>query len=351
MRENIVKHTLTLFGLLSVLFFSCTETPKKEVKETLDKSIVNIDSNKVNELKNKHELDQFRIEKLKEYGDSINTYFQTFGWGTDDYKFKCKIDTVINEKNICYEYKIGIPFNIYEFETNEGATDYFNELMTIELVSGFGINKRPNHILVDSNKVFWLKMEHPFGHRMKDIKSIFRKVFEFYPASTNLDSISGFNYCRRCNSTDTTLNEIYGKWYANGFIEIDTIEYVKQASYNGVIKSKIDTMMLFITKDSIALNNDKYFYNIPWARELPDAKYYWKYRFISPEFGIEKNRLTLEFRKKVKQLQNYRKGIIDYSVRVTKNGERYTYFIIAKTNNNEIYVTLDNRFYVLHKRK
>jgi hypothetical protein len=344
------KEKYFIFGLLFMLFLSCNFNRNKKENDIPDNSKIVNDCTQVKENVSKDVLYQFRIENLKEYGKSINSYFQTFGRGKKVYEFKCKIDTVFNENYICYDYKIGIPFSIYVFKTKEEATDFFNKLMTIELVSDFGLNKRPNHILVDSNKVFWLKMEHTYGHRMNDIKDIFRKAFDFYPTSSNLDSISGFKYCRMINIKDTTLNEIFGEWYANSFIEMDTYEYFKNSSYNGVIKPNIDTLKLKITSKSITINNDEYFYNIFGALEFPNAKYYWEYRFISTMFDNQFDQLTPEFNKKLEHLMKYCKGIKDYDISVTKNNVRFAYFTIAKTNNKEIFVTLDNRFYILKKR-
>jgi hypothetical protein len=347
---NRIKEKYWIFGLLIVLFLSCNENQNKKENNVPDNSKLVSDSIEAIEKQTMQELNHFRIENLKKYGELINSYFQTFGWGKKDYKFKIKIDTIVNKNNICYEYKIGIPFCIYQFKSKEEATDYFNELMTIELVSIFGLNKRPNHILVDSNIVLWLTLEHTYGHRMNDIKGIFRKAFEFYPTSSNVDSTSGFIYCRWGNYEDTTLNEILGEWHAYNFIKMDTLGYNNHESYNGVIKSDIDTLKLYITGNSITINQDKYLYNVPWARKLPDANYYWEYRFISPMLGLKRNCLTPEFSKKLEQLKKYRKNIKDYSVNVTKDNVRFSDFIIAKTNNNEIYVTLDNRFYILKKR-
>lgn len=293
-------------------------------------------------------INQFRLIKIMEFGDSINSYFQTFNWGEIDYQYNGKIDTTISENGICYSYsKIGVPFSINEFKTSKLATDYFNELLTIELVAYFGINKRPNHILVDSNKVYWIKMEHSYGHRMDDIKNIFKEVFNFKPKSTNLDSISGFNYCRYCSNIDTSLNDIIGIWSANNYIEIDST-MSSDTGYKRIINSETDTLVFQINKDSIIINNESYLYNVWLARKLPDAKYYWESRYTYVSFDLRNKSFTPEFQENLKLLTKYRGEIFEYYISLT-NGGRKSRFSLVRTSENEIYVKFSNRFYILHK--
>ena len=333
-----------------LVFVACNESENQDETVVSKKDTVLVDTiSEVDTVETIIELNKFRIEKLKEYSDSVNAYFQTFDWGQKDYVCNCKIDTEITDNYIHYSYRFKNPFDIFEFKTNEEASDYFNELMTIELVKSFGLNKRPNHILVDSNKVYWQRFEHPYGHRMKDINKIFKQVFNFYPHSSNLDSITGFNYCKHRNNPDTNLTDIFGNWYTDEFVKMDTIYHLSGASYNGIIKKHIDTVLLKITKDSISINKDRYKYSVYSSNKLPDASYYWKYRFIIHGISDKKNeKITKEFSGILEDLSKYRGEIIDYHVWV-KYGERYSSFFIAKTNNNEIYLTLDNRFYILHK--
>ncbi|WP_338790062.1 hypothetical protein [Bernardetia sp. MNP-M8] len=326
-----------------ICLFSCNTRVENggNVEKISKKTNAIIDTVLVNDTVAKQEINPYRYEKLKEYGDSINSYFQTFGWGRKDYKFNINTDTIINENNVEYFHKQLVPFSVYVFDTEEEATDYFNELMTIEFVSDFGINKKPNHIFVDSNRVVWLKMENAYAHRAKYIIELFLKVFEYPPIDFNINLPLGCNYCVKWTTSDTTLKEIYGTWYANKSNQIDT---------SGYSKYQIDTLLIQFTKDSVKINNENYLYNISSARAFPNAKYYWEYSFVSTFNNKQPKRLTTQFYKEIKELQKVRKELIFYNIFLIKNGKRNESFTIAKTNNDEIYITLYRRFYILHRK-
>ncbi|WP_338761175.1 hypothetical protein WAF17_14970 [Bernardetia sp. ABR2-2B] len=327
-----------------ICLFSCNtrvenggNTEKKSIKPNAVIDTVVVDDTTISE-----EINPFRYEKLKEYGDSINSYFQTFGWGKKDYKFDVKYDTIINENNIEYAYRKLVPFSVYVFDTEEEATDYFNELMTIEFVSDFGINKKPNYIFVDANRVVWLKMEHAYVHRSKKIINIFSNVFGFPIIDSNYYKAKGFKRCigEECNSSDMNLKKIYGIWYANKSNQIDT---------SGYSKYQIDTLLIQFTKDSVKINNESYLYNISSARAFPNAKHYWEYNFVSTFNNSQPESLTPQFYREIQELQKIRSTINTYFVRF-RNTKETGYFTIAKTNNNEIYITLYRRFYILHRK-
>lgn len=328
-----------------ILLFSCNTRVDndKTIEKISTKSTAIIDTVIVYDTIVKQEINPFRYEKLKQYGDSINSYFQTFGWGRKGYEFDVKYDTIVNENNIEYAYRKYVPFSVYVFESEEEATDYFNELMTIEFACIDGINKKPNYIFVDANRVVWLKMEHAYLHRSKKVINIFSNVFGFPIIDSNYYKVKGFKRCieEECNSSDMNLKNIYGTWYANKSNQIDT---------SGYSKYQIDTLLIQFTKDSVKINNENYLYIISSARTFPSAKHYWEYSFVSTFNNKQPERLTPQFYKEVKELQKVRKELISYNIFLIKNGRTNNSFIITKTNNNEIYITLYNRFYILHRK-
>lgn len=189
------KNIIILFLLIAG---SCTKTSKTDNKlneiSNID-SIIRLDTISID---NPTTLNKFQIERILNFGDTLAKFFNLKAqYSVKNYRIQ--IDTTYSGdyEKIRFALKTNqyrtnglISFEVYSFSNVQQATDFFNDLKTQELVLRFGLNKRPNHILLDSNKVFWHHYEHRYGHRMKDLKQIFNTSFNFRPNSNNLDSVS-----------------------------------------------------------------------------------------------------------------------------------------------------------------
>jgi hypothetical protein len=219
-----------------------------------------------------------------------------------------------------------IQIEIFEFENKELASDYFNDLKSQEYLFPFGLNKRPNHILVDSNRVFWHHMEHLYGHRMDDLNAIFAETFSFYPKSTNLDSVSGFTYCQ-CKNEFASTKSIQGKWVFDQPIEIrDSSNRFTHRPNGCEFELKAGSEMSILT-DSIVIDSDSVSLDLNSAMELPNNKYYWQYQYFGgPQLGhnggghqLSREGFKPEFVKKTDQLIKIEVPVKRYSIRADKS--------------------------------
>jgi len=295
---------------------------------------------------------QFSTEKIIEFGDSIISYFKkNTSWEIKSYE--TTIDTV-NKENYTKititirtnKYKTHglISYDIFTFQSKTEATDFFNDLKTQELILSFGLNKRPNHILVDSNQVFWHHLEHTYGHRIKELTQIFNQTFNFYPQSTNLDSISGFTHCQSEND-NVSINKIQGKWNSNTSIQI-TNNYSDSYYYSagryhriGCFEFLSENDVIIFLKDSISINGDKIPIRATSSIKLPDSRYFWKYCF----FEIENKEFNDEFNKKLEKLKISKESLIFYRISLTNHCD----ISIIQMDNRKTYMIVDNKFYTL----
>lgn len=230
----------------------------------------------------------FQLDQINAYGDSLSLYFQTFMQDTH-FHFILHPDTLTAENHTEYRfqykgnmtgvYRTG--FSIFEFPNVPQANHYYNDLKTQELVARFGINKRPNHILVDSNKVYWHRFEHGYGHRMTEMKAIFRNTFRFYPTSTNLDSVSGFTYCQ-CQQDDSDLSGITGSWQTHQRIPVSPPSYRHISTQPQNQFGFLDSMTFEIRLDTVWVNRQPLELKHYSSLKLPDSKLFVKYDIRSP---------------------------------------------------------------------
>ncbi|MFN3917264.1 MAG: hypothetical protein ACK4K0_05935 [Flavobacteriales bacterium] len=291
---------------------------------------------------------QFSKEKIIEFGDSIISYFTT-KTGDKIASYETTIDTVVKEDYTKYTIKVRtntyktnglISYDIYTFPTKVEATEFFNELKTQELLVSFGLNKRPNHILVDSNRVFWHQLEHRYGHRMNELNGIFRTKFNFYPQSTNLDSVSGFTYCS-CKNDDANIVAIKGKWKIGQSVVIR-----KNYSENEYNRSDCTNFMenfteINLRKDSVTINGKSLPIQVTSSIKLPNNRLFWKYYF-SEAYNTN---YSDEFMSVMEKMKAHEHRLTLYDIKLTNHCS----FSFIKLDNGKIFMIINNNFYTLHK--
>lgn len=290
--------------------------------------------------------DRFSIDKLEEYRDTLQAYWARY-YRKKELGYKIKLDTLKEEGHMKYSYEFKArqsypsKFTIYEFGNSAAATEHFNELKTRELVEPFGLTKSANHILVNGKYVYWHNYDHSYGHRMNDYKRMFTNVFDFHPKENNLDSVSGFTYCK-CKHDDADLSGISGKWYSDKYIKAyeDNNRFRERRIMNDI--EEPETITLFISKDSIEFNNMKSSYKDKSSKKLPDTEYYFKYAFF--EDGLTSG--TPEFLELMKKLQALKIPLTEYHM-YTSNRLSIT---IIHLNNGKAFAMIGDRFYTLRRK-
>lgn len=293
--------------------------------------------------------DEFSFENIKRLGDTLANYFKKAGYNMDNYLII--VDTTDENnytkltfklKNNLYKTDGVISYDIYTFKNKDEATDFFNDLKTQELVKEFGISKTPQHILLDSNRVIWHHLRHGYGHRVKDLTGIFNTTFDFHPNSSNLDSISGFTYCK-CINNDTNLTEIKGKWTSSSYILAYSISSYDK---NNCSKHFIENIELKVTSDSIYLNNKGYDIKVNSSINLPDSRFFWKYLIYGrTSFGFHNYIVDYneDFMDKIKTLQLQKEKLIVYEVSLIKG----CYITFVKLASGKAYLIANEKFYTL----
>ncbi len=232
----------------------------------------------------------FSYSSIKIFGDSIVNYFRSKA-GYNISEFSTTIDTVFNEqytklvitiRTDTYKTKGLISYDIYTFKKVSDASYFFHDLKTQELVSDFGINKRPNHIVLDSNKVYWHHLEHPYGHRLKDLTGIFNRMFNFKPSSFNLDSVSGFTYCR-CKNEDADISGITGKWKIDDGILMLNDYYERIHFMDDCVEFLKSSNELFIEKNQLKIGGKNLPFRVMSSIQLPNNSLFWKHYFADEE--------------------------------------------------------------------
>lgn len=309
---------------------SCTSESKKpsviSKKEVQKEVVVTIDSIDTVVI----EVEYFTSENFQKYADSILDYFD-FNNRRESKPAKWTCDTSRTDRYMNYNLKVfregwtnpQMHFEIFEFENKEFASDYFNDLKTQEYLLPVGLNKRPNHILVDSNRVFWHHMEHPYGHRMDDLNAIFAETFNFYPKSSNLDSVSGFTYCR-CHDKFVELNSLQGDWVFDEPIQIKEDSVYQSMNRRRCHFQLEKGLELSVSKDSLIINENFHHHEVHTSMKLPDNKYYWKYQYFGGyqfrnndlEFDLNQEGYTEEFTKKADALMNVSSPVKLYTIDV-----------------------------------
>lgn len=348
-----MKYTIQiLLVLLLILFFACDNSKKRnqDTKKALHPKAKSSISETIKTLP----AVQFSITKIKELGDSIISYFNTkAGYKIDQYK--TTIDTLRTEQFSKLTIKIRtntyrthgiIAYDIFTFRDKKKATDFFNDLKTQELMAPFGLNKRPNHILVDSNRVYWHYLEHPYGHRIKELTRIFNKTFNFHPKSTNLDSVSGFTYCR-CKNDDAKITGIMGKWHVGNPIILWRYRREIQNSHRKFDDFMLDVKEINLGKDSILIDEKMYPFVVNSSLKLPDNRLFWKYYLTEESILLDpySHEFETEFSQKFKALKNKEEGLTIYSLDLTNNSTLSIY----KLEKGQVFLIDDNKFYELSR--
>lgn len=342
-----MTRTIQIWTLLLLLLFVGCDSSKTSNQGSSEIVANEVESNLADTIMT-FPQNQFQREKIIEFGDSVISYFTTkAGYKIENYE--TTIDTVVKEDYTKYTIKIRtntyktnglISYDIFTFPTKIEATDFFNDLKTQELIVPFGLNKRPNHILLDSNRVYWHHLEHSYGHRAKELTQIFNTKFNFHPQSTNLDSVSGFTYCR-CKNDDVTISGIKGKWNSNFPIQIRNNHpespYIR-SDCNSFISEKVD---IILHKDSISINGNSIPIEIISSIKLPDNSLFWKYYFSE----IENREFSDEFSKKLKKIEKSQESLTLYEIKLTN----HCYISFIRLEKGKVYMVVDNKFYTLTK--
>jgi hypothetical protein len=339
----------TLLFIVLIFLTGCSnmEPKTKAVSKTEDTPVVNsVQPEK------KAPGDPFTLSHIKAFGDSIVSYFNKRA-GYDIRKYETAVDTFkqdnyewINIKIRTEEYKTHgiISYAIYTFPTKEEASHFFNDLKTQELILGFGLNKRPNHILVDSNKVYWHQLEHPYGHRIKDLTHIFNKSFNFRTRATNVDSVSGFTYCH-CTNDDSDIKGLLGNWRSEKLCTMMVYHYYPEP--NGATDCPAfftDNDKLKFSGKNVQINSTSYSIAVQSSIKLPENELYWKYDF-PPKEPNENTDYTTPFLKQLHVLQKMSGSVTVYDIQLSN----HCYVRIVKPEKGIAYMMMDNGFYELKR--
>lgn len=346
------KNIIILFLLIAG---SCTKTSKTDNKlneiSNID-SIIRLDTISID---NPTTLNKFQIERILNFGDTLAKFFNLKAqYSVKNYRIQ--IDTTYSGdyEKIRFALKTNqyrtnglISFEIYSFSNVQQATDFFNDLKTQELVLRFGLNKRPNHILLDSNKVFWHHYEHGYGHRMKDLKQIFNTSFNFRPSSNNLDSVSGFTYCK-CIQDDANLKGLFGGWKtvkSQQMYKRSEDEFANRVCYD-TIPENID---IKFTKDSILINGMSFKHKVRSSIKLPDNSLYWKHLLShNTSFGSYIYRVDYaeNFIEEIEQLKNHKETLIVYDISLSNHCSIY----VIKLKTGRAFLIMNERFFEISQR-
>lgn len=342
-----MKYIIPISALFLLVCIGCGNNTTKPIAEpSIKKDSIAIGSD---DTPAKFE-NQFSIEKIHAFGDSLIAYFRNEA----KYNIKSYETTIDTVKTDAYQkititlrtntYKTNglISYDIFTFQTPGEASDFYNDLKTQELVVLFGINKRPNHILVDSNRVFWHHLEHPYGHRIKDLTQIFNQTFNFHPNSSNLDSVSGFTYCR-CKNEDTDIKGMIGKWETTEPIAIWNDKYMDEIESHcaNFISGKTDFQL---THDAIVIHGNSTKIEVTSSINLPNSGLFWKYHFQFTE-EMENEKFNTEFQKKLERLSAQKDKLTVYEIKLTN----HCYISFVKPDKGSTYMMVDDRFYELKK--
>jgi hypothetical protein len=350
---------LFIIGLIITICLGCKEQKSKAETKPIKQTTSSVELQEEPALP----IEVFTIEKIKNFGDSLVSYFNNKA-GYDISWYETQIDSstesnyeklTITLKTQTYRTNGMIRYDIYTFQSTLEATDFFNDLKTQELIQPFGLSKRPNHILVDSNRVYWHHLEHGYGHRIKDLTGVFNNSFNFSPQSANLDSVSGFTYCH-CINDDANLNHILGTWQSTKHI-INYSDTVGYSMINDTLIPNVDTcfnnvpktIRLDIKDGSIKLNSKLYKTKIYSSIDLPDNSLYWKYTVNRNEsFGnhIFSVKYSKEFMDRIDEIKISKDPITVYEINLTNHCSA----TIVKLSESKIILILNNKYYELKKR-
>jgi hypothetical protein len=342
------------FGFLIFIFFGCHEQPKnKEAPSVIQPKLNATQSNETEQ----QQVKDITHEEINKLGDSLVYYFRESA-GYDISWYETQTDSFIDSnyeklsislKTQTYRSNGLINYHIFTFQSSADATKFFNDLKTKELINSFGLNKRPNHILVDSNRVYWHQLEHPYGHRVKDLTRIFEKTLHVTPQSKNLDSVSGFTYCG-CTNDDAEVIGITAKWQTTQ----KSIQIVMPTEDTDIPKQKRcldefhEPLTVEIDKDSIKINDVAFETKVNKSIIFPDNHLYWKYTVDttqSTKGNTFKSKYTKEFKEIINEQRLVRGQIVSYDLPITN----HCWMHIVKLSNQRMFLMLDNRFFELKK--
>lgn len=341
-----MRKTLPLF-ILSIIFVFACSGPKASGKLIEQSSVKASPQLKI--FKAFDDLNLFSLSKFEAWKDSMSSSVKFYS----DIKFRLVSDTFYEKNYILYTNDIYYTkrrwhtgLNIYVFKTDYEATDYFNDLKTQEYVSHFGLNKRPNHILVNGNKVYWYKLDHGYGHRLVALKKIFLRTFNFRPHAANLDSVSGFTYCQ-CHNSDADLSGIRGKWKLFGWKKL----YEQPHSYDlEPSMNDLDELSINILSDSLfTLNDTEYKISYRSSMDLPDSYYFMKYGFRDTiNLGPYRPYMNQEAFRELESVAHLKIPLKEYTISFKTSDWTSVSFMCFSNGTN--YALFNNRLYKL-KRK
>ena len=296
---------------------------------------------------------QFSINRITNFGDSIISYFNKYA-GYNIKNYQTIIDTIISDNftNINISIKTDnfktngiISYDIFIFRTINEANYFYNDLKTQELLLPTGIDKRPNYILVDSNRVFWHHFDNSYGHRMNDLTRIFYKKFNYHPKSSNYDTLSGPNSLHNIN-LKASIQELVGKWEVKKSIEILRPLSDDKHSKSYCKNLDIGRNIIHIRKDSITINRKSQYIKKISLIKLPDSKLFWKFYFFENE-QKEIDQFTSDFQKKLNSLLTEKKNVFSYEVSLPE----YCTLSFIMLDKNNIFLIHNNIFYEILKMK
>lgn len=336
------------------MFFACNQGEKESV-------------NKIEKGKNKFE-NTYRIAKIPKVkevdSNALALNFENFKkvYTLNGGKGNLYIDSIISDtlihiklttlpQNPGSRTKPYLWFEIFHFKTDSLATEYYNKLKTIEMVSGFGIDKRPKNLFLNGNKIIYHHMEHGYGHNYLKYIQNFNSIIKLDRSAKNLDSIIGFTYCS-CRHAKADLKPLLGKWKVEFISKIHTEDHTY---YPGTDTSYFNSTLpefIIFKKDSVQIDEITTFIrHTPTSIELPDSYYYMRYAFIQnnwnevPEDSVKQNFYT-EFWNEAKKIQSKKSSIISYDF----NLDIRVYPHIIRLADKTTYLIVHNRFYRLIKQ-
>jgi len=342
-----MKHILTLF-LIVLTIHACNNnsSQKHQVivnnKDTIKSSISLHDTVSGQTIFTQEKIDKFSEAMIFYFKNKVGYKHNAYYTTVDTFIKEDNTSIVITIRTDVYKTNGLISFVIFTFKTVDKATNFFNDLKTQELVLGFGINKRPNHIVLDSNIVIWHQLEHSYGHRVKEISKIFNQQFNFHPHASNLDSVSGFTYCK-CKNEDASLEGITGKWHAYNPIKI--WEKSEGDNYEDCNKFNLDKIDFKLSKDSIFFNGYSMPIEVHSSIKLPDNKLYWKHIIADSIPNFTENAFTKDYVKRRNQLSAIPGRLTTYHIKLTN----HCYINIKRLENGISYMSVDNKLFNLRK--
>jgi len=242
-------------------------------------------------------------------------------------------------------------FEVFHFKNDSLANEYYNKLKTIEMISDFGIDKRPKNLYLIGDIVLFHHMEHSYGHNYKKYIRNFNSIMKLDKSAKNLDSIVGFTYCS-CKNEKADLSPLLGKWKVK-FISRISIEdkYYQGAFSDSTFFNDKVPNTIEIKKDSMKIDQFKGFIrHPPTSLDLPDSDHYMRYGFLESDYRTMpadslKYYFYPEFINESKKIRKKKTSLTTYHF----NLDLRTYPLFFRLRNKTIYMVVNNRLYQLSR--